>query len=180
MLLKVMKRTKKILIPIIATALLIGCGKPKPAIDIWTASAKGDVAAIKQNLAAGTDINAKQSADGSTPLMVAALFGQTEAAQFLVQKGAKTDARNNEGATALHLAAFFCQPETAQLLVDRGADENAKNNRGETPLDTVSGPWTPDLQNVYVYIAGYLHITLDLEKIKRGRPEMAEMLRKAG
>ena len=171
---------KKILIPILATALMIGCAKPKPAMDIWTASAKGDVAAIKQNLAAGTDLNSKQSNDGSTPLMAAAMFGQTEAATLLIQKGAKTNARNNDGATALHLAAFFCQPETAQLLVEKGADLTAKNNRGETPLDTVSGPWTPELQNVYVYIAGYLHITLDLEKIKRGRAEMAEFLRKAG
>jgi len=65
---------KKILIPILATALMIGCAKPKPAMDIWTASAKGDVAAIKQNLAAGTDLNSKQSNDGSTPLMAAAMF----------------------------------------------------------------------------------------------------------
>ena len=39
---------------------------------------------------------------------------------------------------------------------------------------------TPELQNVYVYLAGYLHIPLDLEKLKRDRPAMAELLRKAG
>ena len=171
---------KKLLLPVIAAALLIGCGKPKPAMDIWTASARGDVVAIRQNLDAGTDINARQPDGGSTPLMAAAMFGQTEAAKLLIQKGARTDARNNDGATALHLAAFFCQPDTAQLLLDKGADVSAKDNRGQTPLDTVSGPWTPELQNVYVYISGYLHITLDLEKIKRERPGMVELLRKAG
>src|ERR1700690_2371493 len=159
---------KKLIMPSIVAAILVGCGKPKPAVDIWTAVATGDIAAVQQNLAAGTDINGKEPAGGSTPLMVAALLGRTEAATLLIQKGARLDAKNNDGSTALHVAAFFCQPETAQLLLDKGADVNAKNNRGETPLDLVSGELTPDLQNAYVYIAGYLHVPLDLEKIRRG------------
>jgi len=112
--------------------------------------------------------------------MVAALFGRTEAATLLLQKGAKLDARNNDGATALHVAAFFCQPDTAQLLLDKGASVTAKNNSGATPLDLVSGEFTPELRDIYVYIAGSLHLPLNLEAIKRGRPEMVERLRKAG
>ncbi len=171
---------KNILFTLLSAILLVGCTRPKPAVDIWTAAAKGDMPHIKQNLDAGTDINARDAAGGSTPLMVAALFGQTEAAQLLIQKGAKLDARNNDGATALHLAAFFCQRETAEFLLAKGADVTAKNHRGETPLDTVAAPWSPDLQNIYVYIAGYLHITLDIQKIKNSRPDMADLLRKAG
>ncbi len=171
---------KNILFTLLSAILLVGCTRPKPAVDIWTAAAKGDMPLIKQNLDAGTDINARDAAGGSTPLMVAALFGQTEAAQLLIQKGAKLDARNNDGATALHLAAFFCQRETAEFLLAKGADVTAKNHRGETPLDTVAAPWSPDLQNIYVYIAGYLHITLDIQKIKNSRPDMADLLRKAG
>jgi hypothetical protein len=171
---------KKLIFAMIAAALLAGCGRSKPAVDIWTAASTGNIAAITQNLAAGADINAREPAGGTTPLMLAALFGQTESARLLIEKGAKLDARNNEGASALHVAAFFCQPETAELLIEKGADTTAKNNRGETPLDAVSGPWTPELQGAYSYIAGYLHIQLDIERIKRVRPEMAELLRKNG
>ena len=131
---------KRLLLPIILTAVLVGCGKPKPTMDIWTAAAKGDLVAIKQNLDIGTEVNAQQLPAATTPLMVAALFGQIEAANLLIQKGAKINAQNNDGATALHLAAFFCQSETARFLLDKGADVSAKNNRGETPRDTVSGP----------------------------------------
>jgi ankyrin repeat protein len=170
---------KLLLIPILLVALLVGCGKPKPAVDIWAAAGAGNLEAIKQNLAAGVLVDAREPAGGSTPLIVAALFGRTGAASLLLQKGAKIDARKNDGATALHVAAFFCQPDTAQLLLDKGADVTAKNNSGATPLDLVSGELTPELQNVYVYLAGYLHMPLDLEAIKRGRPEMAQRLRNA-
>ena len=170
---------KQLLISVILTTMLVGCGKPKPAVDIWAAAGSGNLEAIKQNLAAGIPVDAREPAGGSTPLIVAALFGRTEAAALLLQKGAKIDARKNDGATALHVAAFFCQPDTAQLLLDKGADVAAKNNSGATPLDLVSGELTPELQNSYVYIAGYLHMPLDLQAIKRGRPEMAERLRNA-
>ena len=171
---------KQLLIPILLAVMVAGCGKPKPAVDIWAAAGSGNLEALKQNLAAGIKVDAREPSGGSTPLMVAALFGRTEAATLLLQKGAKLEARNNDGATALHVAAFFCQPDTAQLLLDKGADITAKNNSGATPLDLVSGEFTPELQNIYVYIAGSLHMPLNLEAIKRGRPEMAERLRKAG
>jgi len=171
---------KKLLLPAIAAAMLVGCGKQKPAIDIWTAAGTGNIAATKQHLAAGTDPNAKDPAGGGTPLMAAALLGQTEAASLLIGRGAKVNSKNNDGVTALHVAAFFCQPETAELLLEKGAETKARNNKGETPLDTVAALWSPQLEGVYVVLAGILHISLDLERIKRGRPEMAELLRKNG
>ena len=111
------KYMKKLLILATVAAMLVGCGKTKPAVDIWTAVGTGNIVAIKQNLAAGIDVNANEPTGGSTPLMIAALFGRTEAATLLIQKGAKIDAKKYDGATALHVAAFFCQPETAQLLL---------------------------------------------------------------
>jgi hypothetical protein len=172
---------KKFLPFAVLTAVLItGCGKPKPAVDIWTAAGTGNIPALTEHLAARTDLNAREPAGGNTPLMLSAMFGQTEAARLLIGKGAKVDVKNNDGSTALHIAAFFCQLETAGLLLDKGADVNAKNNAGQTPLDTVIGKWTPDLERIYVYIAGSLHTQFDLERIKRDRPAMAELLRKNG
>jgi len=178
---------KKVNACILVIALLVVYGQigPQsafgaPSIDIWTAAAKGNIEAIKQHLAAGTDLNAKQPTGGSTPLMIAALLGQNEAAKLLIEKGANVNAGNNEGSTALLIAAFFCRTETVKLLLSKGADVNAKNIREETPLDTVAGSWSPELEGIYKYIAGLLQIQLDIERIKANRPKIAAMLRENG
>ena len=50
---------KHLLLTTIAAVLVVGCGPSVPDIDIWTAAARGDIEAVKQHLAAGTDVNAK-------------------------------------------------------------------------------------------------------------------------
>lgn len=137
-----------------------------PSIDIWTAAAQGNLEAIKQHVAAGTDLNAKEPTAGSTPLIVAALLDQSEAAGLLIENGADVNAKNNEGTTALLTAAFFCRTKTVKLLLSKGADLNAKNIREETPLDTVAGEWSQDLEGLYRRIAEILQLQLDLERIK--------------
>ena len=151
-----------------------------PSVDIWTAAAQGNIEAIKQHLAAGTDLDAKEPTGGSTPLMIAALVGQTDAAELLIEKGANINARSNDGGTALHAAAIFCRTETVKLLLSRGADVNAKNSREETPLDEVAGEWSQELEDIYKWIAELLRLQLDIERIKATRPKIAALLRKSG
>lgn len=177
---------KKVNAFILVIALLVVCGQTAPStaaapsVDIWTAAATGNLDAIKQHVAAGTDLNAKEPSGGSTPLMIAALVGQTEAAKLLIEKGANINAGNNEGSTALLIAAFFCHTETVKLLLNKGADVNAKNIRSETPLDTVAAPWSQAVEEVYSYVGGLLQLQLDLERIKATRPKIAALLRKTG
>ena len=172
---KVMKR---LLLPVFAFAILLGCAKPKPAVDIWTAAGKGDIEVLKQHVAAGTDVNDQEKSRGSTPLLVAALAGQTGAARLLIEKGAKVNSRNNDGATPLLVAAFFCHADIVKLLLEKGADLNSRNNTGQTALDSVAAPWSPQLEGLYGTVAGALGISLDIDRIKRARPEMADLLRK--
>ena len=46
-----------------------------PAMDIHTATFMGDLKAVKQHIAAGSDLNAKDEY-GSTPLTITATFGK--------------------------------------------------------------------------------------------------------
>ncbi len=47
---------KHLLLTTIAAVVLVGCG---PSVDIHQAAIDGDIEAVKQHLAAGTDVNAK-------------------------------------------------------------------------------------------------------------------------
>ena len=133
-----------------------------------------------EQLAAGKDVNSKAPSIGVTPLMAAAITGQSDAATLLLAKGAKPDIRNNDGSTALHMAAFFGHIEIVEALVAKGADVNVRNERSETPLDTVSGAWSEELEGVYQAIGGALKLELDLEEIKSARPKIAALLAKEG
>ncbi len=74
------------------------------------------------------------SADGETPLMVAALANAARAAEELLERGAEHDARNERGSTPLHFAVLRDAHEVAKLLLDRGAELDAQDRDGMAPL----------------------------------------------
>jgi len=83
---------KNILITTIAAVVLVGCGEPS---DFHKAAGAGNIEAVKQHLAAGADVNAKDEG-GKTPLDRASEAAPlnramtTEAAALLRKHGAKT------------------------------------------------------------------------------------------
>ncbi len=172
-------------IPLLMVAFagdLRGAGRRSqtPDVDIFTASTEGNLHAIRQHVAAGTDLDSKEPAGGGTPLIVTTVSGQTAAAKLLIENGASLNATNNDGSTALHTAAFFGHPDTVTLLLEHGAEVNTRNAIGGTPLDNVADEWTDELQGVYGMIAGMFQLELDLERIKAARPMVAEILRDNG
>jgi ankyrin repeat protein len=156
---------KHILITTIAAVVLVGCGesqqsapapetkpvepvaeaaKPEPPtakapdISIHEAAKKGNIEAVKQHLAAGKDVNAKDYR-GWTPLYFAAANGHKEFAELLVDKGADVNAMADGGLTPLHTAALRGRKEIAELLIAKGANVNAIDAAGQTPLDWAVG-----------------------------------------
>ncbi len=142
------------------------------------AISKGDLDETKTLLGrAARRINERQPQGGSTPLSTAALHGRLDIVKYLIQRGAKVGATNNDGNTPLHVAAFLCRAGIVQLLLDKGGSTLTKNRRGETPIDVVSSAWSKQLADFYTGIGNAVSLKLDLKRIERERPQIAKLLR---
>jgi len=135
---------KHLLVTTIAAVVLVGCGESQqsapapetkpvepvavaatpepptakaPPISIHDAAEDGNIEVVKQHLAAGTDVNAKDDDSGVTPLHFAALEGQKEMAELLMAKGTDVNAKGDDGKTPLDRASG---KETADLLRKHG------------------------------------------------------------
>lgn len=149
-----------------------------PKIDIHTAVVSGNEDALRQHIAAGSDINAKDPFGGSSPLITAAVFGRTDLAKILIDAGADLDFRNNDGSTPLISAAFFGRPEIVQLLLDAGADKSIRNKYGATAYESVITPFN-EVKSTYDMMGKALApmgLTLDYSYLEAVRPEIAKML----
>ncbi len=150
-----------------------------PSIDIHTAVVSGNVEAIKQHIAAGSDINEKDPFGGSSPLISASLFGKTEIAQALIDAGADINVQNNDGSTALHTAAFFCRPEIVKMLLTKNANKTIKNKYDATPYESMAGSFK-DVKPTYEMLEKMLSpmgLKLDYTYIEKTRPEISSLLK---
>jgi uncharacterized protein len=184
-----LKTLKHLTLSALCLALFVGCGNSDPSsagppsatppsIDIHEAAIQGNVAAIKEYIAAGSDLNAPDPTGGSSPLILTALFGQPEAAKVLIEAGADLNRKNTDGTTALINAAFFCRTNIVKLLLTHGADRDLRNKAGSTALDSVAGSFD-DVKPVYDFLGtalGPLGLDLDYEQIKTDRPKVAALL----
>ena len=189
---------KQLLITTLFAALLIGCGKKEgtskpapleeetakpapPNVDVFKAAGEGNLEALKQHIAAGTDLN-QRSTDGqkSTLLITAAAFGHVEAAKALIEAKADLNLQDKDGSTALITAAFVCHPEIVEALLKGGADKAIKTNTGATALDGALAPWD-DMKPIYDLLNTFIYkpsgIPLDYNRIQQTRPKIAELLR---
>lgn len=148
--------------------------------DLWEAVHAGNVQDVRDHLAAGADIDGRAPIGNSTPLVIASLYGHKDVAALLVEKGVDLSIPSENGSTPVLIAAFFGHRDIVELLLKNGADVNAKNKEGRTPLDTVTVPWNSDLEGVYQFLGDLLKVRVDLERVKRVRPEIVKLLREYG
>jgi hypothetical protein len=103
---------KHLLLTTIAAVLVVGCGNPEADRALLKAANKGNIEAVKQHLADGADVHAKDKY-GWTPLHHAAAECEGEDVGY---------------------------KEIAELLIAKGADVNAMDVlSGSTPLDYADG-----------------------------------------
>ena len=95
----------------------------------------GDVDELKSALAAGADVNARDSS-GLTPLMQAANQGYVlMVEQILTAPKVDIDARAADGATALFIAAVHGHKEIIEILMKAGADVNIPGPKGKSAVE---------------------------------------------
>ena len=77
---------------------------------------------------------AEEYGHGHTPLMRAALKGNTERVKELMNDGADINQRDENGRTALMFAVINGHYQTMKVLLEHGADVNARSNKGGTAM----------------------------------------------
>lgn len=107
-----------------------------PELDVFDAAALGELERLRELLDRDASATSSWSSDGFTPLHLASFFGQPEAVELLLERGADVSAvaRNPLGVTPLHSAAAARQTRIVGLLLEHGADANARQQAGFTAL----------------------------------------------
>lgn len=148
----------------------------KDHVYLLFAACKGKIEVARKVLSTGMlDVNDIESAEGNTPLHVAATFGNLEMVQLLLDSGAEKHPRNSFGETALYHAAARAHRDIVNLLIDQeeafslilAAERNAKNTlerlllAGADPNMTNSRGFTPLTAGAYKGHAGVVKLLLE-------------------
>lgn len=134
----------------ILSLLLFLLTTPGLTEDIFEASKRGRLNDVKAMLKSNSGLVHSTDKEERTPLHLAAEYGRLEVVKFLIQKGAKVDARDKSGSTALHQAcdspaskeSAENKLKTVKFLIQKGADiEALTTTRRKAPLHTAAHSW---------------------------------------
>jgi len=105
---------------------------------VHDAAAKGNIEALDEIIASGTDINSSD-ATFNTPLHWASGAGHLPAVKWLVEHNSDLTKQNLLGDTALHRAVWREQTAVVRVLLEKGIDIATLNKDGKKAIDLVRG-----------------------------------------
>ena len=153
---------------------------PVPTMVLFAAVAEGNIAEMAANKHAGSDLDALSPDMQVTPLTMAAVGDQAEAAQWLLDNGADVNGRNGDGGTALTAAAFLGSAGVAEVLINGGIDTSVRNWEGQSATDLARFDWSATeyilVTLVRPAVATLLHLEVDRETIESGRAKILAMM----
>ena len=108
-------------------------------LDIFETAALGDEQLLRQSLRDKQSVDAR-SADGFTPLHLAAFFNQPGCVRILLEQSAQVNvvAGNPSQVQPLHSAVACRSVAIVKILLEHGADVNAKQQGGWTALQAAA------------------------------------------
>ena len=97
------------------------------------AARKGKVEHLRRLLDCGEYVDSvdQLSKNGETPLMLAARFNDVGPVEFLLERGASLEIRDNQGYFPIHYAAIGGKTRNIRRLIELGADVNVLNETDE-------------------------------------------------
>lgn len=106
----------------------------EPREPLVKAAYNDDLAAVKELLASGADVDVLDKAIDSTALAMAASHDNREMMLVLLHAGAEVNKQNKSGETALMFLTSRVSADTVRALIKAGADLELKDDEGETAL----------------------------------------------
>ncbi|XP_061569663.1 ankyrin repeat and SAM domain-containing protein 6-like isoform X2 [Cololabis saira] len=137
--------------------------------DVFNALKLGNSQLVKEILEEDpTQVNSSNQ-EGASPLMMAAVSGQIEVVQLMVEKNADIDKQDGvHGWTALMQATYHGNKDIVKYLLSQGADVNLRAKNGYTAFDLVMLLNDPDTELVRLLAAVCMQVDKDKTK-HRGR-----------
>lgn len=153
----------------------------------YYAAVHNDVGMLESAIRKGDNING-EALSGMTPLMAAAVYGNTEAIRALISNGAKLDIKSRDsGGTALIFAARHNKFDSANILVENGAKLDIEDKNGQTALVWAASSGAKEIVEMLIAKGASLNIrggekgytALDVAVITK-HYTVADILRSAG
>ncbi len=119
------------------TILLLGCGvRPYSGFTpLADAARAGDIAAIRNLIAHGSDPNEAAGNNNWSPLLHAIHKGQIKSVEALLDGGADINRLSGDGITPLMMAAGYGYTDIVELLLRRGANPRVAGPDGVRAVD---------------------------------------------
>ncbi|XP_074550000.1 ankyrin repeat and SAM domain-containing protein 6 isoform X2 [Halichoeres trimaculatus] len=137
--------------------------------DVFSALKLGNSQLVKEILEEDpTQVNSSNQ-EGASPLMMAAVSGQLEVVQLMVEKKADIDKQDGvHGWTALMQATYHGNKDIVKYLLSQGADVNLRAKNGYTAFHLVMLLNDPDTELVRLLASVCMQVDKDKSK-HRGR-----------